>query len=66
MKVAEAIELLQKQDPNDEIFISFISPDRQMKIQSNITHICKGAITDDYGNLVTGVLIMKEIPNEKK
>lgn len=61
MKVKEAIELLSKLDKEEELFMFFKSPDGKLQFSSDISGISQGAVCDEYGKLIKGVLISKEI-----
>lgn len=61
MKVKEVIEALKLQNPEDEVFMFYKTPDQKLTFSSDVTHISKGAVYDEYGNLITGVLINKDI-----
>ncbi len=65
MKVKDVLEALKTQDPEDEAFMFFKTPDGNLTFSSEITCVSKGAIYDKYGRLTKGVLMMKEIENKK-
>lgn len=60
MKVKEAIEALKKQNPEDELFMFYKTKDQKLTFSSNVNLITKGAVYDEYGKLVTGVLMTRE------
>lgn len=60
MKVKEALEALKKQNPEDELFMFYKTKDQKLTFSSNVDLIAKGAVYDEYGKLVTGVLLTRE------
>ncbi len=61
MIVSEVIKALQNQDPNAEVFMFLKTKDGKMSFTSEITEVDEGAVYDEYGGLVKGVLITKQI-----
>jgi hypothetical protein len=60
MKVKEMVAELLKLDPNEEVYMFFKTVDRKCSFTSDVTTVANGAIYDEYGNLIPGVLILKE------
>jgi len=64
MKVKKLVEQLLKLDQEKETFMFFKTPDGLCVFSSDISLVANGAIVNEYGQLVEGVLVMKEIPRK--
>ena len=62
MKVKELVKQLLELNQEKETFMFFKTPDGQCVFTSDISLVANGAIVNEYGQLVEGVLVMKEIP----
>jgi len=60
MNVKEVIEKLEQYDGDKEVFMFFKTPDGKLQFSSDIQTISSGAIVDQYGNLIKGVLITRD------
>ncbi len=60
MKVRDLIKELEKQNQDNKVFMFYKTSDRQLTFTSDITTASKGAVYTEYGELIKGVLIMKE------
>lgn len=60
MTVKEIKEQLEKYDENEEVYMFFKTPDGKLQFSSDIQDVSSGAIVDEYGNLVKGVLITRD------
>lgn len=59
LKVKEVIELLQKENQEAEVFMFHQSNDGELTFRSDITYVGEGAVYNQYGQLLKGVLISK-------
>lgn len=59
MIVKEAVAELLKQNQEDEFYMFYKTKDGKLTFISEITDISHGAICDEYGNLIKGVLALK-------
>jgi hypothetical protein len=60
MTVKEIKEQLEQYDENEEVYMFFKTPDGKLQFSSDIQEVSSGAIVDEYGNLVKGVLITRD------
>lgn len=60
MKVKELKEKLEQFDEDKEVFMFFKTPDGRLQFSSNVEEVDDGAVIDEYGGLVKGVLITRD------
>lgn len=60
MKVKEIKERLEQYDENEDVYMFFKTLDGKLQFSSDIQDVYCGAVVDEYGDLVKGVLITRD------
>jgi hypothetical protein len=60
MTVKDIKEQLDQYDENEDVYMFFKTYDGKLQFSSDIHDVSSGAIVDEYGNLVKGVLITRD------
>ena len=64
MKVKDLVKQLLDLDQEKETYMFLKTPDGKCVFSSDISLVANGAVFNEYGQLVEGVLVMKEIPKK--